>query len=116
MLKREQRLVRQKDFDRVFSQGKSYQNDCLVLRFFPNGLETARFAAVISSRTEKKAAGRNLLRRQISEVIRDLERQKKLSLAVDAVVIAKPALPGRSFKEIKESLASLLKKADLLIQ
>lgn len=62
-------------FDRVFNEGKFTVKDNMSLHFVENGAEQSRFGFAVSSRI-KHAVERNLLRRRMKEIARQLEGVK----------------------------------------
>jgi ribonuclease P protein component len=114
MLPRINRLGRQKDFKNIFSFGRVAQAPDLVLRFNRNDLDSARFGLVIGLVVDKKATVRNRLRRQVGEIIRN--NLKNITPGFDIVLVAKPALAKKSFKEIEKEVTALFQKTKLFIK
>ena len=108
MLQKENRLKKKNDFEAVFKKGKSFKNSFLVLKTAPNKLEESRFGLVVSQKISKKAVVRNKVRRRMSEAIKTMI--KDIKKGVDVVLIALPGIESKSFLEIKEILASVIKK------
>lgn len=113
MLSRINRLSRRKDFENIFNCGQTYQSSCLTVRLKINTYSFSRFGLVVSSAVAKKATVRNRLRRQLSEIVR--RNLGDLKSGVDVVLISKPALAKKPFKEIEKEAAVLFKKAELLL-
>ncbi|HNW55459.1 MAG TPA: ribonuclease P protein component [bacterium] len=106
MLKKNNRLTKKKDFDRLFQleQAKYYGN-VLGVRIAKNQLKYNRFGIIISKKLCRLAVGRNRVRRQISSLIRqDLD---KLQPGFDVVIliIDKQTKNNRQFfqKELQEA-------------
>lgn len=113
MLAKKNRLNKQKDFDGIFKQGKTKQDDFLMVRARPNQLKVSRFGLVVSSRVSKKAVVRNLLRRRLSEIIR--LNLTDIKIGFDLVIAAKPGLVKAEYKEIEKRLLSLFARLDLYV-
>jgi len=113
MLSRARRLNKQNDFDNIFQQGGSAQDDFLVVRFLPNHLPLSRFGLVASTKVSKKAVDRNRLRRQLSESIR--LNLKRITPGWDLVIIVKPKMIGLDYGQIEKSLLGLLRKKKLYV-
>jgi ribonuclease P protein component len=112
MLLKENRLKKKKDFEKALSQGKNLKEGFLFLKIINNELENNRFGFIVSKKVSKKAIERNSIKRKLREIIRlsDLENREK----IDGVFITLPSIIGKSFKEIKTEMISLLKKAGLI--
>ena len=106
-------MNRQKNFDAIFLNGKFYQSEQVILRIFPSGQNSSRFAVIISAKVNKKAVVRNRLRRQMNEIIR--QNLKKIKPGFDIILIAKPKLTELFFKAIEAELVGLFKRVGLLI-
>ena len=108
MLQKANRLKKKNDFEAVFKKGRSFKNSFLVLKTAPNKLKETRFGLVVSQKISKKAVVRNKVRRRLSEAIRmEINGIKK---GRDMVLIALPGIENKSLLEIKEILASVIKK------
>ena len=108
MLQKINRLKKKNDFEAVFKKGKSLKTNFLVLKTAPNKLEESRFGLVVSQKISKKAVIRNKVRRRMSEAIKII--MKDIKKGRDIVLIALPGIESKSFLEIKEILASVIKK------
>jgi len=62
-------------FDRVFNEGKFTVKENMSLHFVGNGTGQSRFGFAVSTRI-KRAVERNLLRRRMKEIARQLESVK----------------------------------------
>lgn len=65
---------------------------------------------MVSKKLIKSAAGRNRKRRQIYEIIRNLEKENRVPCKIpcDTVLIARKAVPHASFLELENALTQLL--------
>jgi len=50
MLKKENRLKKKKDFEKVFKEGKSFKNNFLIVKINENNLNFPRFGFVVSKK------------------------------------------------------------------
>ena len=101
--------------ERVLKLGKSYFTDNTQLRCLAmegkEGIKSPFFAFVISSKTEKLAVNRNLLKRRGRHIVRELV---PLSLPNTACVFFfKKGAISLPFDKLKEQIVFLLKKAKL---
>lgn len=109
LVRRQLRLRLRKDFDAVFRQGRSWNNELLVLRTLPNDLSHSRFGFVTSKRLGG-AVVRNRVRRRLREAVRLLP----LEPAWDVVVSAKAAAARADYHELNRAVSDLLAKAGIL--
>lgn len=112
MFKKENRLQKEKDIERVFRKGKGFRENLLALKLLKNDLEENRFAIVVSRKVAKKASLRNKIRRRLREAIK--EKRGGARAGLDIVLVALPGLEKKEFEEIKKSLTKLFLKAKLL--
>lgn len=111
MLKKQYRLNKNKDFDRVFKQGGSAYAPSLGLKITANGLENSRFAVLVSKKVSKKAVVRNKIKRQLRNILReDYLQQVK---GYDVVVICLPTISDKTFAEIKADLKFAFRKTKI---
>lgn len=113
MLKQENRLKRDRDFNRVFKQGQSVFDSVCGLRFEKNGLKNSRFAIVVGTKVSKSAVKRNKIRRQFREALRLKLDEVKTGFDV-IVLVSKPA-QELNYQEKEARLFKVLKKAGLLV-
>ena len=111
-MKRQYRLRRNSDFQRVRQVGKSYASPIMVLAFLRNELEYSRFGFVVSKRLGK-AVIRNKIKRRIREATR--LKMSQIKPGFDIVLIARNRINQASYLEVSQSLEHLLKAADLLV-
>jgi ribonuclease P protein component len=109
-MRREQRLRKSSDFATAYREGKSFSNRLLVVRPRPNSLPQNRYGFV-TSRAVGKAVARNRVRRRLREAVRSL----RLKEGWDVVVIARRDADAATYWELRDSLATLLKRAGLLV-
>ncbi len=112
MLAKSYRLTKKKDFDFLFRKGRSFKEGFLILRFVSAKIESCRFGIVVSQKISKKAAVRNKIKRRIRAVIEPLS--PKINKKADIVFLALPGLETKDFREIKETIEKLFKKAKLI--
>jgi ribonuclease P protein component len=108
-MRREQRLRKSGDFATAYREGRSFSSRLLVIRPRANGLPHNRYGFV-TSRAVGKAVVRNRVRRRLREAVRPLS----LKDGWDIVVIARRSAAEATYRELRESLASLLTRAGVL--
>ena len=109
-MKRQDRLRRNNDFQRVRREGKSHASPRLVLAFLQNELAYSRFGFVVSKRLGK-AVRRNKIKRRMREAIR--LQIPYLKPGFDLVLIARQPVNQASYAQIEQDLVNLLTKSDL---
>ena len=126
MLPKENRLKKEKDFERVFKTGKGYKEDFLFLKIVKNDLKTSRFGFVVSKKFSKKAIVRNKIKRQLRELIK--LKLSKIRKGIDGIILIIPGsenkpltlsgkkAKGKDFWELEEIINKLFKKAGILRQ
>ncbi len=113
MLKKQNLIRKQKEFEQVFEKGKYVRDKELVLKVCKNNLESSRIGVVVSSKVSKRAVFRNKLRRQLKAVF--LKEQKNIVLGYDLVVISLNKNKDYTYQEIESSFLKLLKKLKLYV-
>jgi len=112
MLPEENRLKKEKDFERVFKKGKSYNQTFLFLKAFDrNDEKKSRFGFVVSTKVSKKAVVRNKIKRQLREITR--KKLSDLEPGYDVAVVTQPGIENQTFHQLKQNLFQLLTDAGL---
>ena len=107
-MKKEQRLTQSRQFARVHSQGKSWANELLVMKAFPNQLELTRFGFSISKRVGK-AVIRNRIKRRLRECVQLMSWQPSW----DVVFVARGAASTADFSRIRNAVERLNRRSRL---
>ena len=97
-------LKKNRDFQRLYKEGKSRANRYLVLYVKENGLEKNRFGVSVS-----KKVGNSVVRHRITRLIRESYRlhEDRFNSGLDMAVIARASAKGRSMEEICSALLHL---------
>lgn len=112
MLPAKNRLKKQKDFEKVFKEGKGYKEGFLYFKIVNNGLETSRFGFIVGKKFSKKAVERNKIKRQLREIVRiNLPRIKK---GFDAAIMALPSPQKSDFEDLEKMLGKIFQKSKIL--
>lgn len=109
MLKKNYRLVKEKDFKQVFKRGKYLNSSYLSLKIGKNKLPLSQFGFVVSTKISKKAVVRNKIKRQLKKIIQ--LNLKKIDQGLNMVIITHPSIRGVKYQAIETTLIDLLKKA-----
>jgi len=110
-VKRQFRLTRSIDFERVRSNGKSYAHPLLVLIVAASQADGPR-VGVAAGRSVGGAVQRNRAKRLLREVCRPLIPQ--LSAGKDIILIARAPILGASLAQVQDALRGLLARAKLM--
>jgi ribonuclease P protein component len=109
-----ERLVKTKDFGRVYRSGASVSSGPFVLKILSNALPHNRIGFSISARSVKRAVKRNRVRRLFRESFRKNKRAIKQGFDLVLVVRREPQ-PEFSYEEAKNIYLQLAGKAGILI-
>lgn len=111
MLKGQFRLKKNKDFRKVFNNGKSVPTKYLVMYFRPNEKETLRIGFSVS-----KKLGGAVVRSRIKRIMREAVRKhiNEIMPGMDIVLIARNPIKSLKSPEVEESLIKILHKYRLL--
>ena len=112
MLATKYRLVKDKNFKKVLTKGRSFFSPNLRMRYVANGLDFCRISVVASTKVSKKAVIRNRLKRQVREAIR--LNFKKIKPGNDIVVYLKTQAIGQSYEQLEKEILANLSKSKLL--
>lgn len=104
-------LKKDYEFNYVFKKGERYFSKYLNLVVAP-AKKYPKFGFVISKKIGK-AVVRNKRRRQLKEIIRNLQGNLK---NMQYVIIAKPEIEFATFKDLETELIKLFKKNKFLLE
>ena len=104
-------LKKNKDFQNVYSKGKSKANKYLVLYVLKNDLSMNRLGIQVS-----KKVGNSVVRHRLTRLIRESYRLNNdmFNSGLDIVVIARNTAKDRTYKEIESALMHLTKLHNIL--
>jgi ribonuclease P protein component len=107
MLKVENRLKKQADFSAVLKNGRRFNGEYLAIASAPNKERHLRVGVVVSKKIERKAVGRNRLRRIVSHIFEHLLKESPPQKDVVVLVRRKPEVTVFSIleKEIRQWFA-----------
>lgn len=111
-MKKKFRIKKNKEFQTVFKQGKSWANRQFIIYVLKNP-EQPKFRIGLSV---SKKIGNSVMRNRIKRCIRQafFELKDQISVGQDYVIIARKPASEMDFHEIKNSLIHLLKLSKVL--
>jgi ribonuclease P protein component len=83
-LARRERIVDDKEFERVYKNGNVIKRGCLIIRALPNNRAYARLGVAVSKKIFRHAVTRNRIKRMIREAFRLNKNQ--LPKGVDFII------------------------------
>lgn len=110
-MKKQFRLARNEDFQRIRREGRSWSVPLLVLQALRTDLPSSRLGLVVSKRLGT-AVVRNRVRRQLREAARS--QWPVVIPGWDVVLIARAPAAGASFWQLNGAMNSLLERARLI--
>lgn len=113
MLSREKRLVKKRDYDRVYQKGKRVHSEKFNISFLPNRSNLTRVGIVVGKKFSKKAVERNRAKRLCREAVRELG--SKIQPGYDVVIFVKKVdLTTTKTSDIRQEIGKLLERGGLL--
>jgi ribonuclease P protein component len=110
MLKKENRLTKNKDFDNIFARGRSSYGRILGIKVAPNNLSVSRFGILVGLKVSRKAVIRNKIKRQVRAIIND--ELFSLKIGFDCAVIVFPLILEKNYDEIKAVLRNCFARTE----
>ena len=93
----------------VYKSGKAWVDNLVVMKALPNGCDFSRYGFSVT-RNIGKAVVRNRVRRLLKEV----SRTTAVKPGWDIVFIARPGAVAASYHQLKKSVETLLRRANLM--
>jgi ribonuclease P protein component len=120
MLPRQHRLIKRKDFEKIWEKGKSYFIKEIGFKVLKrdqtdqskSASMDSRFAFIVSAKTVKKAVLRNKIKRRLREIIR--KKLPEIKSGFDCIIIIRPGIEKLNYQEMKERVEKILTRLSLL--
>lgn len=110
---KKERLIKTKDFRRVYASIRSFKKDFVILKISPNASSENRIGFSISARSVKKAYRRNRIKRCLKEAYR--KNKAALKKGFDMVLVVRKDPGARAtFPESTKVFLALAKEAGIL--
>ncbi|MEG1847428.1 MAG: ribonuclease P protein component [Lachnospiraceae bacterium] len=105
-------LKKNKDFQNVYKNGKSYANKYLVMYVFENNQNSNRLGISVS-----KKVGNSVVRHRITRLIRESYRLQEAMFnnGLDIVVIARNSASSVHYAEIESALLHLCRLHSIIV-
>ena len=107
-------LKKQKDFGKVFRQGRGYKEKEIFIKVLKREAPDLRFGFVVSKKVSNKAVRRNRLKRRLREVVRSM--LPHIKQGYDIVIVALPGAEKYNFWELQEIVLRAFQKARIIKQ
>lgn len=108
MLMEVNRLKSDRDFKRVFKNGRTLENQFFRIKFFRNQKNINRFGFVVSNKISNKATIRNTLKRRLRSASRYLTENR--SIGFDIVIWPKTEAIKLKYVDLSYNLRVLINK------
>ena len=104
-----ERLTEKAQFEAVYTQGRSWSNNLLVMKALPNGLGANRYGFAVGKRV-----GKAVVRNQVKRLLRESVRLTPIQGGWDLVFVARSGAAVADYHKLKAAVDDLLSQARLL--
>lgn len=108
MLPKRNRLVKGKDYEKVWRHGRSFFKETVGFKVLKNDLNISRFGFIVGIKVSKKAVQRNRIKRQLSEIIR--LKINSIKPGYDFLILALPKILGKKYEATRGAVEESLGK------
>jgi ribonuclease P protein component len=113
MLRKESRVRKKKDFDRIFGkEGNFFAQGFLALKIVGNNLPHSRAGFIVSNKVSKSAVKRNRIKRLMREAVR--LKWDRIKPGFDMAFMARADISEMKLADVDKAVDSLLKRSGLL--
>ena len=111
LYKNEVNIMKNRDFQTVYKNGKSYANKYLVMYILKNNTEENRLGISVS-----KKVGNSVVRHRITRLIRESYRLQRDNFqnGYDIVIVARTVSKDKNYQEIESALLHLGKLHNII--
>jgi len=107
-----QSRLKKADFDNIFKNGKGRAGNFIFLKYRKNNLNLFRVGFVVGIKISKKANIRNRIKRRLKDIVRKILADTVPKF--DIIIVAKPKIIDKKYKEIKDELKFLFEESKIL--
>lgn len=112
MLKKIYRVNKNWEYQNIYRKGRHLSSQFFGINFLPNKFDFPRFGVVVSKKIAKKAVDRNLLKRQVREIVTELAKKHRANY--DVIITVRSKALGTSYAVLKKELEESFKKINLI--
>lgn len=109
-MKKEERLRKNRDFQRTYKKGRSQAHYLLVLVYRKNGTKGNRTGFSVSKKYGN-AVERNKIRRRLKEIV--ARERLKLKPGYDMILVVRKNARDADFSQLRQAVGALFTKAGL---
>jgi len=113
-LKKEERLCKRFQFERVYKEGISFSGKLIRLALLANGFCTNRVGFAASKKRVKLSVRRSRTKRLLREAYR--RNKYRIEQGFDIVLVARESLGNLKLQEVEGELFKLAEKAGILVK
>ncbi len=104
MLPKQNRLNLRKEFFSLKKDGKMINSETFGLLFAKG--ESSKFNFIVSTKISKKAVERNLVKRRLREIVRQMPKPPQ----VNGVFLCKKSILNKTYQELKKEVENVFNK------
>lgn len=112
MLKKQQRVTSNKDFQFIYRRGRHNSSAFFSINYINNIYGQTRVGVVISKKVARKAVERNHLKRQLRSIIQ--KHYQQILPGADILLSARGNILDLDFEKLTKELLLLLEKSNLI--
>jgi len=102
-------ITKPEEYSHVYSTGKSWHSNPVVLKAVPNGLPQTRYGYSVS-----KKVGKAVVRNRVKRLLREITRLTPVKPGWDIVLIARSAAAEGNYSGLRRSVTELLTRAKIM--
>ena len=102
-------LTKPEQYALVYTKGRSWISDLVVMKALPNGLTLSRYGLSVSKRI-----GKAVTRNRVKRLLREILRLTLLEPGWDIIFIARPLAANADYAGLEKTIGDLFSRAQLL--
>lgn len=112
MLAKIHRITKDREYGTIFRQGSRYFSQSFTVKYLLTNRPASRLGVIVSKSKIAKAVDRNLSKRRIRAIFREI--WPKLSKPYDIVVLVKKEILTQSYTNLKREIEQFLKAKKII--